>query len=40
METAEILQLPPGTVMSRLARRLADLKRLLTPYTHEVPDDR
>lgn len=40
METAEILQLPPGTVMSRLARGLADLKRLLTPYTHEVPHDR
>jgi RNA polymerase sigma-70 factor, ECF subfamily len=39
-ETADVLQLPPGTVMSRLARGLADLKRLLTPYTQEAPDER
>jgi RNA polymerase sigma-70 factor, ECF subfamily len=38
-ETADVLQLPPGTVMSRLARGLADLKRLLTPYTQEAPDE-
>jgi RNA polymerase sigma-70 factor, ECF subfamily len=31
-ETASILQLPPGTVMSRLARGLAELERLLAPY--------
>lgn len=31
-ETAEILGLPPGTVMSRLARGMAELERLLAPY--------
>jgi RNA polymerase sigma-70 factor, ECF subfamily len=31
-ETASMLQLPPGTVMSRLARGLAELERLLAPY--------
>ena len=31
-ETAAILQLPPGTVMSRLARGMAELELLLSPY--------
>ena len=31
-ETAEILGLPPGTVMSRLARGLAELEAMLAPY--------
>jgi len=31
-ETAAALQLPPGTVMSRLARGMAELERLLAPY--------
>jgi RNA polymerase sigma-70 factor, ECF subfamily len=31
-ETARMLHLPPGTVMSRLARGLAELERLLAPY--------
>lgn len=31
-ETAEVLRLPPGTVMSRLARAMAELERLLAPY--------
>ncbi len=31
-ETADALQLPPGTVMSRLARGLVELKRVLAPY--------
>ncbi len=31
-ETADILGLPPGTVMSRLARGMAELERLLAPY--------
>ena len=34
-ETAEILQIPPGTVMSRLSRGIAELKRLLAPYMKE-----
>ncbi len=31
-ETADILGIPPGTVMSRLSRSVAELKTLLTPY--------
>lgn len=31
-ETAAILECPPGTVMSRLARGMAELERLLAPY--------
>ena len=34
-ETAAMLQLPPGTVMSRLARGMAELKVLLSPYMTE-----
>lgn len=39
-ETAEVLRLPQGTVMSRLARGMAHLKRLLTPYAQGGPDER
>lgn len=39
-ETADVLQLPQGTVMSRLARGMADLKRLLTPYAQGEQDER
>ncbi len=38
-ETAEILQLPPGTVMSRLSRAVVELKRLLAPYMRETVDE-
>ena len=31
-EAAEVLKVPPGTVMSRLARAMAELERLLAPY--------
>jgi RNA polymerase sigma-70 factor, ECF subfamily len=31
-ETAAVLQLPPGTVMSRLSRGMAELERLLAPH--------
>lgn len=31
-ETASALDVPPGTVMSRLARGMAELHRLLAPY--------
>jgi RNA polymerase sigma-70 factor (ECF subfamily) len=37
-ETAAALQVPAGTVMSRLARGMADLKRLLAPYVQEGLD--
>lgn len=37
-ETAAALQVPAGTVMSRLARGMADLKRLLSPYVTGAPD--
>jgi RNA polymerase sigma-70 factor (ECF subfamily) len=37
-ETAAALQVPVGTVMSRLARGMADLKRLLAPYVQGAPD--
>lgn len=32
-QTASVMQLPRGTVMSRLARGMAELERLLGPYT-------
>ncbi|MBK7832453.1 MAG: RNA polymerase sigma factor [Gemmatimonadetes bacterium] len=38
-ETAEVLQVPPGTVMSRLARGMAELERLLAPYARGGSDD-
>lgn len=38
-ETAEILELPPGTVMSRLSRGMAELERLLAPYARGTRDD-
>jgi RNA polymerase sigma-70 factor (ECF subfamily) len=31
-ETAEVLKIPQGTVMSRLARAMSELERLLAPY--------
>ncbi len=31
-ETADVLKVPPGTVMSRLARAMAELERRLAPY--------
>jgi RNA polymerase sigma-70 factor (ECF subfamily) len=34
-ETAEVLELPEGTVLSRLARAMAELERLLAPYIRE-----
>ncbi len=37
-ETAAALQLPAGTVMSRLARGMVDLKRLLAPYMQGASD--
>lgn len=37
-ETAEVLQIPPGTVMSRLARGMAELQKALTPYIREGKD--
>jgi RNA polymerase sigma-70 factor, ECF subfamily len=38
-ETADALQLPPGTVMSRLSRGLVELKRLLAPYITGSEDE-
>ncbi|MEO7963226.1 MAG: RNA polymerase sigma factor [Gemmatimonadaceae bacterium] len=38
-ETAEILELPPGTVMSRLSRGMSELKRLLAPYIENSDDE-
>jgi RNA polymerase sigma-70 factor (ECF subfamily) len=38
-ETAAVLELPPGTVMSRLSRGLAGLKRLLAPYARDPGND-
>jgi RNA polymerase sigma-70 factor (ECF subfamily) len=38
-ETAAILELPAGTVMSRLARGMAELERLLAPYARGGADD-
>lgn len=34
-ETAEVLRIPPGTVMSRLARAMTELERMLAPYARE-----
>lgn len=34
-ETAEVLRIPPGTVMSRLARAMVELERILAPYARE-----
>lgn len=34
-ETAEVLRIPAGTVMSRLARAMAELERMLAPYARE-----
>ncbi len=31
-ETAEVLKIPQGTVMSRLARAMSELERVLAPY--------
>jgi RNA polymerase sigma-70 factor (ECF subfamily) len=39
-ETAEVLELPEGTVLSRLARAMAELERLLAPYMREESNDR
>ena len=39
-ETAEILKVPAGTVMSRLARAIVELERMLAPYAREVTDER
>lgn len=38
-ETAEVLDIPPGTVMSRLARGMAELQRTLAPYVKGDTDD-
>jgi RNA polymerase sigma-70 factor, ECF subfamily len=38
-ETAAVLELPPGTVMSRLSRGMAELERLLAPYAQGAKDD-
>jgi RNA polymerase sigma-70 factor, ECF subfamily len=38
-ETAEVLKVPPGTVMSRLTRAMAELERLLAPYVRGGPDE-
>ncbi|MFQ5772390.1 MAG: RNA polymerase sigma factor, partial [bacterium] len=35
-EVAEILNIPAGTVLSRLARAQKKLKQLLTPFIEEV----
>lgn len=37
-ETAEVLKVPPGTVMSRLARAMDELERLLAPYVRGGSD--
>jgi RNA polymerase sigma-70 factor (ECF subfamily) len=39
-ETAEVLELPEGTVLSRLARAMVELERLLAPYMREESNDR
>ena len=38
-ETAEVLKVPPGTVMSRLARGMAELEHLLAPYVRGGPHE-
>ena len=35
-ETAEILELPMGTVLSRLARSQKKLKKILIPFGEEL----
>jgi RNA polymerase sigma-70 factor (ECF subfamily) len=35
-ETSKILNIPPGTVLSRLARGQQKLKKLLLPYMGEI----
>jgi RNA polymerase sigma-70 factor (ECF subfamily) len=37
-ETATVLELPEGTVLSRLARAMTELERLLAPYMRGEPD--
>ena len=37
-ETAEILKIPTGTVLSRLARAQKKLKELLSPYIGDVDE--
>ena len=38
-ETAEVLKVPSGTVMSRLSRGMAELERLLAPYVRGEPHE-